>query len=437
MRRSGTAWIWAWIWIAGFVGLVLAWPVRRAEAAELRFSLIEDATGTTIEVRGFEGEGEEPRVVTLSESGILLFFKDQTALAQRLTTHGEDRRLDYAQVGANGRRLAVRLTQRKGVDGKLAQFVSPVIRPNGVDIRIEDALKPGRREPPPATAQREPPADTIKALEASLGAHEPDSPLRMREPELELGRGGAAPGATAEPEPVETIRAAAPLSPTDRSTVAAARNEPDPGARVDDPTARATTASPRRGDDAVDADREDERSDDASFASSDHERGRDEPRALPEDRSTRSIWMLLSLTLALAVCAMAWWAKQRGTAQAGHAMEVVGRIALGPRQQLVWIKAADREFLIGSTEQRISLLTEINRPPTSVPQTTALAIPAAAAAPDPKLAAFKARLQAALGQELKAVGAGTPEPEPHPPELPDHLRRLMDDSGWSERGDAA
>ena len=121
------------------------------------------------------------------------------------------------------------------------------------------------------------------------------------------------------------------------------------------------------------------------------------------------------------------WRARRGRSAA--------RVSIGPKQQIVWLSAGGRSLLVGSTEHRIELLADLTASPaeaTAAIMTQAMGaeIPAPAPAPaaDGKLAAFKQRLRAALGDEL----AGRNEEL-----LPPHLEMLAGDPRWVGRKDAA
>src|SRR5690606_465850 len=121
----------------------------------------------------------------------------------------------------------------------------------------------------------------------------------------------------------------------------------------------------------------------------------------------RSPWPYLTI-LGLGLAAGgAWWIRRRRFIAPEHGMDIVSRISLAPRQQILWVRAGGKQFLAGATDQRTSLLTELANTtdataPAGIPQPTATT-PATAAATqgDAKVAAFKARLQRALGEELK------------------------------------
>lgn len=352
-----------------------------AWADPLQVTLVEDAYGATIQVRGSDDAVAEPRRVITSNEGAIFFFPHEDADVARLHTDGKHR-LEYVQVGRSRSRAALRIKQSSSASGDLLAFLKHEAVPGGYDIRIEDrsvrAAAPAPKEVA-NTADPEARLETIAALERSLAEA---TPL-------------PAPDVPTEVEPEFRDASLAPVAP-------AAQDVEEPVVSAPEPT--------------------------------------------PASSAPRSPWPYLTLLgLALATGG-AWWFRRRRFIAPEHGMEIVSRISLAPRQQILWVRAGGKQFLIGATDQRISLLTEFGKATedaalAGIPQAAASApAKAAAAQGEEKVAAFKARLQRALGEELKDTHRyGEPSNRPAHPDadMPEHLRRLAENAFWPSNEDAA
>jgi flagellar biogenesis protein FliO len=140
-------------------------------------------------------------------------------------------------------------------------------------------------------------------------------------------------------------------------------------------------------------------------------------------------WIAIASLCAFAGLAL-WKAKKKRTTSQLEALRVVSRVALGPKQQIVWIVAGDRALLVGATEHGINLISDLGRVQT---EATVDFAPTPANANEPnaggKIAAFKQRLRVALGDEL----AGETDDRSMPP----HLELLTSDPKWAQRKDTA
>jgi flagellar biogenesis protein FliO len=236
----------------------------------------------------------------------------------------------------------------------------------------------------------------------------------------------AMPTATVEPVRDETTRAAlaklanvdAPAEPVEPEPAAAAIEpapvpEPEP-AKVETPTTdmQDAKAAPR-GEPPKHAGAFDE-----SFAES----------ATPPTGRTMG-WIAIASLCAFAGLAL-WKAKKRRMPDQLESLRVVSKVALGPKQQIVWLVAGDRAMLVGATEQSIALISDLGR----VRNEASLDFPVAAPAPasDPtagnKVAAFKQRLRVALSDEIAARSDAA---------MPEHLELLTSEPKWAQRKDTA
>lgn len=381
-----------------------------AHAGELQFGVIEREDGVTLQVRGFEGE---PKQVVTSRTGMLFFFDGSKAKTVRLRPT-QKHRIAYAQVGQTGSRVALRIAQRERARGALGTFVTTQSVPGGIDIDIVDRHGSAEADEADeaAIAQQgkpieEQPADrgaALAALEASLGGEPPRAKAETDAPKVDD-----------EEEEEEAVAAIAP-----------AIDPPTPSVEPETEPAPSTASS---------------------------------------SSGLRSV-LAVALLLAFGGGAM-WWIKRRKHDASAPALDVVSRVGIGPKQSVVLINAGGRQLLIGATEKRIEVLTEIGTPTAELRVPSAIdrarepfgaalhpALRAPVAPPsDPtapaKVAAFKARLEQALGRELTGehpLHPGARSSGEHAPfgkpslasaeharvddSTPAHLRLLQNDPRW-------
>ncbi|HET6583826.1 MAG TPA: flagellar biosynthetic protein FliO, partial [Nannocystaceae bacterium] len=123
-----------------------------------------------------------------------------------------------------------------------------------------------------------------------------------------------------------------------------------------------------------------------------------------------------------------WKIRKRKHVPEAEPLRVVSRVALGPKQQIVWLVAGDRALLVGATEHNISLISELgrvrNEMPVDFPEASQ---PATATDPNAggKIAAFKQKLRVALGDELAGKN-----------DMPPHLELLTADPKWTRKDTA-
>lgn len=366
-----------------------------AWAEPLQINVLEDAYGATIQVRATDDEIPAPRKVRTADDGAIFFFPQQDAEVKRLHTTG-DHRLEYVQIGRSRSRAALRIKQSDASSGALANFMSHEKVPGGFDIRIED--RPARRTRAKtmlATATRD---DSLAELDRKLADEVVAAPIVAAAPvaappEVDPPFRDASLAPTIAPDPLP----AAPSEVTPEDELFPAAN----GAA--DPLA-ANAAAPGPGD-------------------------------------ARSPWPYVVLLGMAAFIGAGWWLRKHKRLEPEHGMEIVSRLSLAPRQQIVWLRAGGRQFLVGATDRGIAMLTELGTPATSAALGTSTPAPSAAVGEgEAKVAAFKARLQRALGDELRDTGRPATEPfgaTSPDAALPEHLRRLSEDAFWPSREDAA
>lgn len=356
---------------AAFVAALLGSDV--ASAGELSVNLRETDNGVVVEMRGIPSDAIKDEVIT-SKTGALLFLPQQTSPVRRISAPPKHR-LDYVQVGQAGPKVAVRIVQRKKANGSLGKFMRSEPVPGGVDVYVEDGVKPAPAAIVVPSAVVEPARDeaTTAALAKIANIDEP--------------------APTPEPAPVP----------------AAIEPEPAPAPTTDLQDAK---AAPRH-----EAPKQAGAFDEAIVEN-----------ATPPSGRTMG-WIAIASLCAFAGLAL-WKAKKRSMPDTVESLRVVSKVALGPKQQIVWLVAGDRAMLVGATEQNIALISDLGR----VRNDAAVDFPMAAPAPtvDPsagnKVAAFKQRLRSALSDEIAARGDGT---------MPAHLELLTTEPKWAQRKESA
>ena len=370
------------------VAATLALPAS-AWADELNVSLSEDDGGVTLRVRGVPQGSSHDQIVT-SKDGALVFVTGAEVSAQRLRPMAKHR-LNFVQLGRAGERVAVRVVQRKAARGSLSKHMHATDVPGGFDLRIEDDDAPTPAAPIHAAAI---PADFDREARRAQLAADTSPPTAVTV--------GAVTPTLATP--------VAPLAPAAPPVATAGATPREP----------ASADTPRAFDDDAVA---------PKWA------GTNAESPLPLQRSAPQIglaWLATAL-LAFSGMGLLWWRRRRPMMPGIEAMQIVSRVSIGPKQQLLWLSAGGRALLLGATEHRIELIADL----TPAPASSAAGIihaagpnqaSAANAAPG-KVAAFKQRLRAALGDEV----AGRSDE----PVLPPHLEILAGDPRLVGRKDAA
>jgi len=78
-------------------------------------------------------------------------------------------------------------------------------------------------------------------------------------------------------------------------------------------------------------------------------------------------WLLSSLLVIGLLLACAWLLKKsRGIVAQGRLINILGLQAIGGREKLMLVQVGDRQYLLGVTAQRISLLDKLDTPLPSV-----------------------------------------------------------------------
>ncbi len=390
-RRNSKTSLWAGLAFAGALAIPAA-----AQAGEVSVALAEDEGGVTVRIRGVDANGQADHIVT-SKLGALLFVPGDDAMAQRMRPL-ERHRLDYVQVGRAGKRVAVRIVQRKKAKGVLSKNMTTTPVSGGFDVRIEDGL-PRPVKTIAAVVPVQPPTTDRAAALAKIAGEAPALP---------------------PPPPPVTI-AAAPPKPV--AAAPAPVPAPVPAPIAEDAPAPIAEVAPTQDDEGT------------RWAAASTQQG---PLDLGRSAPQIGLAWLATAMLAFSGLGFMWWRRRRPMLDNPQPLRVMARVSIGPKQQIVWLSAGGRSLLVGSTEHRIELLADLTASGQSataaiVSQAMGAEIPTNSPAPAPaadgKLAAFKQRLRAALGDEL----AGRNEE----PVLPPHLEMLAGDPRWVGRKDAA
>ena len=397
-----------WSCVAGLLGALAVPSIAAAADDDVTVALHEDEMGVTLQIRGV-AENAHEQVVT-SKTGALLFVRGSDATAQRLHPMGKHR-LRFVQIGRAGQRVAVRVVQRKAARGSLSKHMEMVEVPGGFDVRIDDGKAPAVVPEPIAVAQPSAPMpgfDRDGALAKLAGppvvATRPAvKPIAVtpaaveREAEVEAQPSTPAPRQRATD--TEDAKAAPPVKASATVEPAIAASEADGGARW---AAAATQEAP-----------------------------------LDLKASAPRIGMawLATAMLAFSGLGFMWWRRRRPMITTPDALRVVAKVSIGPKQQILWLSAGGRTLLVGATEHRIELLCELDQPNAAVAANASVVPNVAAPAPSTnnegqRVAAFKQRLRAALGDELAGRNV---EPDTG---LPPHLEMLAGEPRWA-RKDAA
>jgi flagellar biogenesis protein FliO len=371
-----------------------------AEAGEVGVSLAEDDYGVTVRIRGLEANAQADHIVT-SRAGALLFVPGDDAMAQRMRPL-DRHRLDYVQVGRAGQRVAVRVVQRKKAKGLLSKHMTTTPVAGGFDVRIEDLS-----------------ARPMKTIAAAVPTTVATTANNDRTAAL-ARIAGAPPALPPAPPPVTIAAAPIAAAPVAAAPVAAA-----PVAAA--PVAELPVIAPASDEVASD--------EGTRWAAASTQQG---PLDIGRSAPQVGLAWLATAMLAFSGLGLVWWRRRRPMHETPQPLRVMARVSIGPKQQIVWLSAGGRSLLVGSTEHRIELLADLTESgATATAAIVAKAMggeipvnsPAPAPAADGKLAAFKQRLRAALGDEL----AGRNEE----PMMPPHLEMLAGDPRWVGRKDAA
>jgi flagellar biogenesis protein FliO len=382
----------------------LAFPCI-AHAEEVTVALHEDDGGVTLQIRGVDADSHD-QVIT-SKTGALLFVPGTEATAQRLHPMGKHR-LRFVQIGRSGARVAVRVVQRKAARGNLSKHLESVAVPGGFDVRIADGTAP----PVVPIAANSPVAAVAFDREGALSKLS-GTPVAA----------DAQPTTNALPIAAPAVRAASSVAVADEL----AANRP---AIEDELAAKA----PALHDDAV--------ADDGNprwAAAATQDAALDLRSSAPR---VGLAWLATAM-LAFSGLGFMWWRRRAPVLTTPDALRVVARVSIGPKQQIIWLSAGGRTLLVGATEHRIELLADLDVAGQTSTDSLGLGLPglanmanmpAPAPSPTPaanqgqRVAAFKQRLRAALGDELAGRNAEAES------ELPPHLEMLSGEPRWARKG---
>jgi flagellar biogenesis protein FliO len=361
--------------------LAIAAP-SRAAAGPLEVSITEDPSGATVTVRDGSGALAEPKIAQ-SRRGLLLVFDGSVVPPGRV--YSSSRRLRFVQTGQNGGRAVVRLVQRDAARGSFPEFMRTSRTEEAVEIRVLDAAPspaslPAAQEPvvsPPGQAQPTVQSDPgkIAALAALAGNDAPS--VTPSSPAASAAAASAPAAAPPAAPPVVEEAPSPPAGPALATEVAQPHVDPVAAAQPAPSPVSASLAAGR------------------------------------SDAPLTRFGLMTAVPSLAALGALGLWLQRRKRRSSGERrLEVAERVALGPKHQVVFVRVAGRELLLGATDQNLALLADLG--PASPAAGTGSEPDAGgddAGPPAHKVEAFKARLQAALVREATSSGrepAATP-----------------------------
>lgn len=426
--------------------------------SELEVTFEEFENEVVIHIRDAGGVLSKPDVVT-SRRGYMLSFPNEKVDTSFHRMNAW--RLGRLQTQQYGKRAVVRLEQRRYRPSPLEDNVKIVRVLGGMDIVVEENKVMPKLEREPTSLADLPTIETAQATDAVSDAPASDAPIPVIQnspmedtatPEaaatieaLQRKLGGEVPvdpsqipAATAlgEPRaPVVNNPVAEPNPDTTQvAVVDASPTETTPGTPLfadnTEPEAAAASASP--------------------FASGSE----------PSELNRFGLVMMVPTILGLALL-MLWNKKRQTVAEATSRMEVMSKISLGPKQQVIQVRVGGRELLLGVTEHQVGLISDVTASmdasastaehllagqsipgitPAQPGQQTTPGGPQSGAASsviaggDSKLDAFKARLNAALTREMGDNDSGERGEQANSQQV-DDLRRVL--SGATERNEPA
>ena len=426
--------------------------------SELEVTFEEFENEVVVHIRDASGALSKPDVVT-SRRGYMLSFPGETVDTSFHRMNAW--RLGRLQTQQYGTRAVVRLEQRRYRPSPIEDNVKIIRVLGGMDIVIEENKVMPKLEPE-ATSLADLP--TVDAAAPTTAAPDPDAPVVQNSPMDETATPAAAPTIAALQR---KLGGEVPVDPGQIPT----------GAILD------ATAAPLAANDApgADADEAQATDDDPATAPEQASSGtplfaeNTAPQAAaasaspfasgsePSQLNRFGLVMMVPTILGLALL-MLWNKKRQTVAAATGRMEVMSKIALGPKQQVIQVKVGGRELLLGVTEHQVGLISDVT---TSMGASAATAahllagqsIPgitdpvaaqsdrwasaqgperpaegSAATAGDSKIDAFKARLNAALTREMGDNDSGERGEQAQAQQV-DDLRRVL--SGATDRKDPA
>ncbi|MGB1700291.1 MAG: FliO/MopB family protein, partial [Nannocystaceae bacterium] len=387
----------------------------------------------------------KPDIVTSRRGYMLSFPNEKVATSfHRMNAW----RLGRVQTQQYGKRAVVRLEQRRYRPSPIEDNVKIIRVLGGMDIVVEENKVMPKLEPEPSSLAKLP---TVDSQPANAAAPAPEMPVVQTSPMAEPATPAAAatiaalqrklggeipvdgdqlPPAAALQDapsadgPAESAPMVAQASPASDSATA----EPAPTgtplfAETEEPEAAAASAAP--------------------FSSG----------SQPSDLNRFGLVMMVPTILGLGLL-MLWNKKRQTVATATSRMEVMSKIALGPKQQVIQVKVGGRELLLGVTEHQVGLISDVTAsmgasaaaaeqllagqgipgitPPAAASASNwdAPSAPETAAAgtsplgSDSKIDAFKARLNAALSREMGANDSGERGEQARAQQV-DDLRRVL------------
>jgi flagellar biogenesis protein FliO len=307
---------------------------------------LEEKDGRSlVKIRSSDGALEEPKVVA-SRTGMLLVFPGDKISAERI--YSSSPRLRYVQTGDTGRNAAIRLVQRKDASGRIREFVRQKLVDGGIDLEVVPS-----HDPPPPPPDPEPipsRADTLAALSKDLDKKAAEDVPPQASPASPLP----------PPEAQPTIRVEGEV--LDEKT-----ERPQPVGEADHQQAQPTT-SPIEGPETPEDPAESQA---AGTLSDPLDLSGETPQGSPlfgdssKSPEAASPWSMMgSILLLVSAAGGALWLRRKGriSVPGSRGMEIIDRISVGPKQQIVSVRVSGREFLVGMTEHQVQLLADLSAP---------------------------------------------------------------------------
>jgi flagellar protein FliO/FliZ len=417
--------------------------------SELQVTFEEFENEVVIHIRDAGGMLSKPDVVT-SRRGYMMSFPNENVATSFHRMNAW--RLGRLQTQQYGKRAVVRLEQRRYRPSPLEDNVKIIPVLGGMDIVVEENKVMPKLDPAPTAVADLP---TVDAGATAPIASDAETPVVQNSPMEE----------SANPAAAATIAALqrklggdVPVDPT-QIPIAAARNAAADAATADAPVGTDELATaPEIAVEGTPLFAESTAPEPAAASASPFATG-------GEASEINRFGLVMMIPTILGLGLLMLWNKKRQTVGAATGrMEVMSKIALGPKQQVIQVKVGGRELLLGVTEHQVGLISDVTAS-MGASATTAEHLlagqsipglqgpsaahsdrwtasqgadsPAEAAATstgDSKVDAFKARLNAALTREMGNNDSGERGEQAQAQQV-DDLRRVL--SGASDRKDPA
>jgi flagellar protein FliO/FliZ len=427
--------------------------------SELQVTFEEFENEVVIHIRDAGGVLSKPDVVT-SRRGYMMSFPNENVATSFHRMNAW--RLGRLQTQQYGKRAVVRLEQRRYRPSPLEDNVKIIPVLGGMDIVVEENKVMPKLDPAPTALADLPTVDTNATATTTPNA---EAPVVQNSPMEESATPAAAAtiaalqrklGGDVAVDPTQIPSAAA----LDAAATTATANDSDGNAPTADaaPGTEELASAPEIALEGTPLFAENTAPEAAAASASPFATG-----SKPSEINRFGLVMMIPTILGLGFL-MLWNKKRQTVAAATGRMEVMSKIALGPKQQVIQVKVGGRELLLGVTEHQVGLISDVTASMgasattaehllagQSIPGlqggsaahsdrwTASQGADSPAAGPatstgDSKIDAFKARLNAALTREMGNNDSGERGEQAQAQQV-DDLRRVL--SGASDRKDPA